>query len=45
LTTFIDTALWLFALIHLFLREVTMFPSLDEQILKPEEALLFCSLL
>ena len=45
LTTFISTALLLFALICLDLREVTMFSSLDEQILKPEEAMLFCSLL
>ena len=45
LTTFIGTVLCLFALIRLFLQEVTMFLSLDKQILKPEEAMLVCLLL
>ena len=45
LTTLIGTALWLFALIYLDLWEVTMFSSMDKQVSKQEEALLFCLLL
>ena len=44
-TILIRTALVLFALIRLDLHKVTMFLSLDEQILKLEEAFLFILLL